>query len=128
MKDVNEKQGYVMTEEIRELETEIARFCTEREWDSFHTNKDLAAAIAIEAAELQEVFLWDRTATIEKIKEELADVFIYAFRMAERNGLDVKEIVREKLLINAAKYPAEKCRGSAEKYTELNEEGCSDGN
>lgn len=117
-----------MAEEIRELESEIARFCTEREWDSFHSNKDLAAAIAIEAAELQEASLWDRTATIEKIKEELADVFIYALRMAERNGLDVKEIVREKLAVNARKYPVSKCRGSAEKYTKLNEEGCSDGN
>ena len=112
-----------MGEEIREIESEIARFCAEREWDQFHSNKDLAAAIAIEAAELQDVFLWDRAATIEKIKEELADVFIYAFRMAERNGLDVAEIVREKLVANATKYPVERCRGLASKYTKLNEGG-----
>jgi len=112
-----------MQEEIQEIEAEIARFCAEREWDQFHSNKDLAAAIAIEAAELQEAFLWDRTATKEKIKEELADVLIYAFRMAERNGLDVAEIVREKLAVNATKYPVEKCRGLASKYTKLNEGG-----
>ncbi|MBQ3290284.1 MAG: nucleotide pyrophosphohydrolase [Kiritimatiellae bacterium] len=115
-----------MQGEIQEIEAEIARFCAKREWDQFHSNKDLAAAIAIEVAELQEAFLWDRVATIEKIKEELADVFIYAFRMAERNGLDVMKIVREKLAVNAAKYPVEKCRGSASKYTNLNE-GVYDG-
>ena len=112
-----------MQGEIQEIEAEIACFCAEREWDQFHSNKDLAAAIAIEAAELQEAFLWDRTATKEKIKEELADVFIYAFRMAERNGLDVMEIVREKLAVNATKYPVEKCKGVASKYTKLNEGG-----
>ena len=109
-----------MQGEIQEIEAEIARFCAEREWDQFHSNKDLAAAIAIEAAELQEAFLWNRTATIEKIKEELADVLIYAFRMAEKNGLDVAEIVREKLVANATKYPVGKCRGLASKYTNLN--------
>ena len=117
-----------MSSEIQEIESEIALFCAEREWDQFHSNKDLAAAIAIEAAELQEAFLWDRMASIEKVKEELADVFIYAFRMAERNGLDVKEVVRDKLAVNARKYPVSKCRGSAGKYTKLNEEGCADGN
>ena len=116
-----------MADEIRVLESEIASFCAERDWDQFHSNKDLAAAIAIEAAELQEAFLWDRTATIEKIKEELADVFIYAFRMVERNGLDVVEIVREKLNVNAVKYPIAKCRGLATKYTALTSEEVEDG-
>jgi len=108
-----------MSDGIQELESEIARFCAERDWDVFHTNKDLAAAIAIEAAELQDLFLWDRTATSDEVREELADIFIYALRMAERNGLDVREIVREKLAVNAAKYPVGKCRGSATKYTKL---------
>ncbi len=115
-----------MTGEIQALQDEIARFCSEREWDSFHTNKDLAAAIAIEAAELQDAFLWDRSATPEKIKEELADIIIYSLRMAERNKLNVNEIVREKLAVNASKYPVEKCRGSARKYTCLKEEGLRD--
>ena len=105
--------------DIEELKGEVAAFCKARDWDQFHTNKELAAAIAIEAAELQDPFLWNREAKPEKIREELADIFIYALRMAERNNLDVAEIVREKLAANAAKYPVEKCRGTAKKYTEL---------
>lgn len=104
--------------DIEKLKEEIAAFCSERDWDKFHTNKELAAAIAIEAAELQDPFLWSREAKSEKIREELADIFIYALRMAERNNLDVAEIVREKLAANAAKYPVEKCYGSCKKYTE----------
>lgn len=112
-----------MISDIRQLQDEIACFCKERAWDSFHTNKDLAAAIAIEAAELQDAFLWDRNASVGKLREELADIFIYALRMAERNSLDVAEIVRDKLNLNAVKYPVEKCRGSADKYNTLvNEE------
>lgn len=105
--------------EIKELQDEISSFCRDRDWDQFHTNKELAAAIAIEAAELQEVFLWNRTAKQEKIREELADVLIFALRMAERNGLDVAEMVREKIAMNSAKYPVDKARGNASKYTEL---------
>ena len=105
--------------DIEELKCEVAEFCKMRDWDQFHTNKELAAAIAIEAAELQDAFLWNREAKPEKVREELADVFIYALRMAERNNLDVAEIVREKLAANAVKYPVEKSRGTAKKYTEL---------
>jgi len=105
--------------DIESLEAEIAAFCAERDWDQFHTNKELAAAIAIEGAELQDAFLWNRDAKPEKIREELADVFIYALRMAERNHLDVTEIVREKLARNAAKYPVDKAKGSAKKYSDL---------
>lgn len=105
--------------DVEELKSEVAAFCKMRGWDQFHTNKELAAAIAIEAAELQDAFLWNREAKPEKVREELADVFIYALRMAERNNFDVAEIVRAKLAANAAKYPVEKCRGTAKKYTEL---------
>ena len=78
-------------------------------------------ALSIEAAELNEVFLWKspEEADREKIAEELADVFTYAFIMAEKCGLDVAEIVRRKLAVNAQKYPVEKARGKADKYTEL---------
>ena len=107
---------------IRELEAEIAHFCSERDWDNFHTNKELAAAIAIEAAELQDLFLWNRTPTCDEMREELADVLIYSLRMAERNGLDVSEIIHDKMAANAVKYPVDKCRGSATKYTKLKEE------
>lgn len=105
--------------DIEELKGEVAAFCKERDWDQFHTNKELAAAIAIEAAELQDAFLWNREAKPEKVREELADIFIYALRMAERNHLDVAEIIRTKLFANALKYPVEKCRGTAKKYTDL---------
>ena len=116
----------MMSGDIEELEREIAQFCAERDWDMFHTNKELAAAIAIEACELQDAFLWNREASGAELREELADILIYALRMAERNGLDVAQIVREKLAVNAAKYPVEKCRGLATKYTKLNE-GNEDG-
>ena len=105
--------------DVEELKSEVVAFCKMRDWDQFHTNKELAAAIAIEAAELQDIFLWNRDAKPGKVREELADVFIYALRMAERNNFDVAEIVRAKLAANAAKYPVEKCRGTAKKYTEL---------
>lgn len=108
-----------MKSEIQELESEIAAFCSEREWDLFHTNRNLAAALAVEASELQDAYLWDREASSEKLKEELADVLIYALRLAERNGLDVAAIVRQKLAVNAEKYPVDKCRGVAKKYTDL---------
>ena len=105
--------------DIENLESLIAFFCAERDWDKFHTNKELAAAIAIEAAELQDAFLWNREASTAKIREELADIFIYAFRMAERNHLDVAEIVRKKIALNAEKYPVSKAKGVATKYSEL---------
>lgn len=108
-----------MKSEIQELESEIAAFCSEREWDLFHTNRNLAAALAVEASELQDAYLWDREASSEKLKEELADVLIYALRLAERNSLDVAAIVRQKLAVNAEKYPVDKCRGVAKKYTDL---------
>lgn len=107
--------------EIEVLESEIDRFCENRDWGRFHNGKDLAAAISIEAAELQEAFLWKSPDDVPegKVREELADVFIYAFRMASRYGFDVGEIVRKKLSVNALKYPVEKCRGTATKYTDL---------
>lgn len=107
--------------EICVLEDEIAAFCEAREWSQFHNNKDLAAAISIEAGELQEAFLWKSPDEVapDKIKEELADVLIYALRMAERNNLDVMQIVRDKLAVNAEKYPIDKAKGVAKKYTEF---------
>ena len=107
--------------EFESLKREIDSFCEERDWGRFHNGKDLSAAIAIESAELQEAFLWKspEDVSVEKVREELADVFIYAFRMACRYGLDVREIVGEKISANASKYPVDKCRGIAAKYTDL---------
>lgn len=107
--------------EIKVLTDKIVEFTTERDWDQFHNPKDLALALSIEAAELNEVFLWKKPeeANIDKIKEELADVFTYALLLADKCNLDVKEIILEKQKRNAEKYPVEKAKGVATKYTEL---------
>lgn len=100
---------------------EIRQFTEDRDWDQFHNGKDLALALSIEASELNEAFLWKdaKDVKIEKVKEELADVFNYAFLIADKYRLDVREIVMEKLAKNAAKYPIEKAKGKSDKYTEL---------
>ena len=99
----------------------IRQFTEDRDWDQFHNGKDLALALSIEASELNEAFLWKdaKDVKIEKVKEELADVFNYAFLIADKYQLDVREIVMEKLAKNAAKYPVEKAKGKSDKYTEL---------
>ena len=100
---------------------EIRQFTEDRDWDQFHNGKDLALALSIEAAELNEAFLWKdaKDVKLEKVREELADVFNYAFLIADKYDLDVREIVMEKLAKNAIKYPVEKAKGKADKYTEL---------
>ena len=99
----------------------LLKFRDERDWAQFHNPKDLALAINIEAAELLETFLWKSAeeADIAKVKEELADVLAFAFLLAERYGLNVREIVLDKIEKNALKYPVDKSKGSAKKYTEL---------
>jgi NTP pyrophosphatase (non-canonical NTP hydrolase) len=96
-------------------------FRDERDWKQFHNPKDLSLALSIEAAELLEAFLWKapEEADVEQVKEELADVFAYAFLLADAYDLDVKQIVMEKIERNRQKYPADKARGTARKYTEL---------
>ncbi len=107
--------------DIKEITEILLKFRDERDWAQFHTAKDLALALNIEAGELLEAFLWKTSeqADIGKVKEELADVFAFAFLLAEKYDLDVKQIVLEKMEQNAQKYPVEKSRGVAKKYTEL---------
>ena len=107
--------------DIEEITQELLKFRNERDWEQFHNSKDLALAITVEAAELLELFLWknSESANAEKIKEELADVFAYAFLLAEKYKLDVKEIVLDKISKNGEKYPIEKAKGTAKKYDEL---------
>jgi NTP pyrophosphatase (non-canonical NTP hydrolase) len=107
--------------EIETIQAELRTFNQDRDWDQFHNGKDLAVAISIEAGELLEAFLWKspQDAKIEKIREELADVLNYAFQMADRYNLDIKEIMLEKIRKNAEKYPVEKAKGSAKKYNEI---------
>ena len=106
---------------MKELIKEIRQFTEDRDWDQFHNGKDLALALSIEASELNEAFLWKdaKDVKIEKVREELADVFNYAFLIADKYQLDVKEIVMEKLAKNAVKYPVEKAKGKSDKYTDL---------
>ena len=107
--------------DIQQLTEILRRFRDERDWAQFHNAKDLALALNIEAAELLEVFLWKtpEQADIDSVKEELADVITFALLLADKYGLDVKQIVLEKMEKNACKYPVDKSKGSAKKYTEL---------
>jgi len=107
--------------ENEEIIEALLKFRNERDWEQFHNPKDLALAINVEAGELLELFLWKNAneANEEKIREELADVFAFAFMLAEKYNFDVKEIVLEKIKRNAEKYPIVKAKGSAKKYNEL---------
>lgn len=106
--------------DLEELRQAIVKFTQERDWDQFHNGKDLALALSIEAAELNEAFLWKNAedVDVEKVKEELADIVNYAILIADKYNLDIKQIVMDKLRRNAEKYPVEKSYGSAKKYTE----------
>lgn len=107
--------------ETREITEALLKFRNERDWEQFHNPKDLALAIAIEASELLELFLWKTPehANKEKVREELADVFSFAFLLAEKYGFEVREIVLEKIAANDKKYPIVKSKGIAKKYDEL---------
>jgi NTP pyrophosphatase (non-canonical NTP hydrolase) len=108
---------------------EILAFRDAREWAQFHTPRNLAAAVAIEVSELQETMLWKTDAEVQsdlkdptrrvRMRHEVADVLIYALLFAHAIGADPVEAIREKLASNNAKYPVDKARGSALKYTEL---------
>ncbi|OQB67376.1 MAG: hypothetical protein BWX93_01794 [Bacteroidetes bacterium ADurb.Bin139] len=107
-----------------EIITKIIEFRNERDWEQFHDAKNLALALMLEAAELNELFLWKKEdqikdIDIERIKEELADVLTYSFFLAHKYNLDIFQIVEEKMIRNGQKYPREKARGTAKKYTEL---------
>ena len=100
----------------------IRRFTEERDWQKFHTPANLAKSISIEANELLECFQWsDTDYDIEHVKEELADVLVYCRNMLDELELDEDEIVNAKMDLNEAKYPVEKAKGSAAKYTSYEE-------
>lgn len=107
--------------EIKTIIEKIREFNRERDWEQFHNPKDLAIALNIETSELLELFLWkrDQDVNIEKVKEELADIFTFAFNLSDKFSLDVFEIVMEKMNKNAEKYPVEKSKGSSKKYSDL---------
>ena len=97
----------------------IRKFTEDRDWEQYHTAANLAKSICIEAAELLECYQWSDDADLEHVKEELADVIVYCQNMLDALGLDVDEIVNAKMTKNEKKYPVEKARGRADKYTEL---------
>ena len=114
---------------VDEIKARVMAFAREREWEQFHTPKNLSMALAAEAGELMEHFLWATTedsrriatdpAKRARIAEELADVVIYAVEFANATGLDLSAAIEAKMAANALKYPVEKARGRADKYTEL---------
>lgn len=109
------------------LRDELRRFATDRDWDQFHSPKNLASALSVEAAELLEPFQWlteeqSRQLTAEQsaaVREEMADVLLYLIRLADKLQVDLAEAAREKIVRNSARYPVEKARGSSKKYTDL---------
>lgn len=114
---------------IDQLDKRLLAFVTARDWEQFHSPKNLAMALSVEAAELQEIFQWlteEQSRTLppqarQAAAEELADVFIYTLRMAQVLGIDLLQSAARKLSKNEAKYPVEKARGNARKHTELKE-------
>ena len=113
--------------EVEELRNQLREFAEERDWDQFHSPKNLAMALAGEAGELLENFQWlteeqSRRPSPEVLAaagEEIADVLLYLIRLADKLGIDAIDAARRKMVANAAKYPVHKARGTARKYTEL---------
>ncbi|MQR01098.1 nucleotide pyrophosphohydrolase [Glaciimonas soli] len=112
------------------LREEIRIFVAERDWDQFHTPKNLSSALIVEAAELLEHFQWLKTgnkdelddAKLEQIRHEMADVLVYLIRLADKLDVDLPAAVVDKMVLNRAKYPAGKVRGDARKYSEYEQE------
>ena len=112
---------------IAQVRAQVADFIRERDWEKFHNPKDLASAIAIEASELQELFLWKsgrdltdlmaEAGSRAKLEQELADVLIYCLSMANQCGVDVSDAIASKLELNRTKYPTSRAFGRADKYT-----------
>jgi dCTP diphosphatase len=114
------------TDSLENLRAKINTFVSERDWAQFHTPKNLAMAMIVEAAELVEQFQWDTPLESqqlspekrEAVAHELADTFVYLLRLAEVLEIDLIEAANKKIAMNAQKYPVEKARGSNTKYTD----------
>ena len=115
-----------MSEALHALQQRVAEFAAAREWEPFHSPKNLAMALSVEAAELVEEFQWlteEQSRALdaerrERVRLELADVFIYLLRIADKLGVDLVAAANDKIVLNEKKYPAERVRGDARKYTE----------
>ena len=112
---------------LTQLRDALREFAAERDWDKFHSPKNLASALSVEAAELLERFQWlteDESrslppAELARVREEMADVLNYLVRLADKLEVNLLDAARDKIKLNAQKYPVEKSRGSAKKYSEL---------
>jgi dCTP diphosphatase len=112
----------------QKLAIALRSFAAERDWDQFHTPKNLATSISLEAAELLQLFQWSRgqkgwdevadPSIRSRIEDELADILLYVIRFADKSGMDLQAIAERKIVLNAEKYPSEKFRGSDRKYNE----------
>ncbi len=117
--------------ELNNLRAVVRQFAEERDWDQFHTPKNLSAALTVEAAELLEHFQWLERgdaaelgeAKLAQVRHEMADVLVYLVRLADKLDVDLHAAVLEKMVLNRAKYPADKVRGDARKYSEYPEPG-----
>ena len=116
-----------MNTELEELRQRLRQFAADRNWDQFHSPKNLASALIVEAGELLECFQWlteeqSRSLAAEekvKVEAEVADVFVYLIRLADKLDIDLIDAARQKIAENAKKYPVDKARGNAKKYTDL---------
>ncbi len=112
--------------EIDDLKHKIRKFADDRNWDQYHSPKNLSMALIAECGELVEHFQWMTeeqssnipSETLEEISHELADVFVYLLRLSDKLGIDLIEAANRKMALNEKKYPADKVRGSSKKYTE----------
>ena len=113
--------------DLESLRDQLRTFASDRDWDQFHSPKNLAAALAVEASELLEHFQWLTEAqsqqlppdALNEVSNEVADVLLYLIRISDKLGIDLIAAANAKILLNAEKYPVEKARGSSRKYTEL---------
>jgi NTP pyrophosphatase (non-canonical NTP hydrolase) len=114
---------------VEKINAEVSKFIEERDWDQFHSIKNLSMALSVETSELVEIFQWlkeaesNEVSTNPKLKsrveEEISDIFIYLMRIAIKSEVNIEEAVLSKIQKNSEKYPVEKAKGSAKKYTEL---------
>ena len=115
-----------MNDSLNDIRVRLAAFAQERDWDQFHTPKNLAMALSVEVAELVEHYQWLPTGADAELDEakrigirhELADVLMYLVRLADKSGVDLHAAVLEKMVLNAKKYPADQVRGDARKYSD----------
>lgn len=106
--------------DLERLTSKILEFRDQRDWKQFHTQKNVAAALSVEAAELLEHFLWDDKPTKpDEVRQEIADILYYTLLFAHEAGIDPADALEEKIQMNASKYPVEKSKGKSTKYTDL---------